>query len=162
MQSLKIGSPLSQVGGRSACARVCSLLELPEEKALGTLRLAPGRAQALSAFGHMSEGSASPLKERQPRSVGNSGLGSSGSSAAEEDWKPTTVTAAAGRGRGMRLGAAARRQQQEQAAAAEPLLPTSVPAGGGKKDEEAGWDGEDEVGWRLELLVQVCTCQRPF
>jgi hypothetical protein len=65
----------------------------------------------------------------------------------------------------MRLGAAARRQQQEQAAA-EPLLPTSVPAGGGKKDEEAGWDGEDEVGgwvsgcWWVLRSARSTGCQQ--
>ena len=42
------------------------------------------------------------------------------------------------------------------------VLPAWDPAENEAETDEEETDGEDEVGWRLELLVQVCTCQRPF
>jgi hypothetical protein len=43
----------SRLSHGSACARVCSLLESPEDEAFGSLRLAPERGLALLAFGHI-------------------------------------------------------------------------------------------------------------
>ena len=42
------------------------------------------------------------------------------------------------------------------------VLPAWDPAENEAETDEEETDGEDEVGWRLELLVQVCTCQMPF